>query len=427
MRTKSKIKGLLTIGEISVVNGSTVQSDIDDMMGNLAISTPVLRITRDILSKEIMVIDEETGKIDKEKTERMKSIVGFEDYVKSLSFIIFGEFIVHELVYGVPLDGDLQISELIRLPNNYVNFDIETYKSTNGWYYSDSDGNDLPIKDGEFIKSVFGYSIDYPMGYGLFRNGVSEAYDDLVNLEAQIRALSLKYGSTIPIFGYNPIEAETPEGLASLQARVDGIREMSSDSNSVIGIPLTGRDTSLKDGFQTISLADLNIEMHNTLKTNLENKLETFLMGARFSSTDTGSHAKEQVQAEQKDKMMYQITRTITTELDKLLKYDAELFGYDATGFHFEMHEFLTEREKIAVKQTELILESQISSNINTKAAAYIQLVETIGKLKFEGIDDNTIVDLFDLDPAFVTPIQPKDISTTETVVKEEGEEQNVL
>lgn len=424
MRNKSKIKGLLTIGEISVVNGSTVQSDIDDMMGNLAISTPVLRITRDILSKEIMVIDEETGKKDKEITERMLSITGFEDYVKSLSFIIFGEFIVHELVYGVPENGDLQISELIRLPNKYVNFDIDSYKSTEGWYYSDTDGNDFPIKEGDFIKSVFGYSIDYPMGYGLFRNGVSEAYDDLVNLEAQIRALSLKYGSTIPIFGYNPIEAETPEGLANLQARVDGIREMSSDSNSVIGIPLTGRDTSLKDGFSTISLADLNIEMHNTLKTNLENKLETFLMGARFSSTDTGSHAKEQVQADQKDKMMYQITRTIIFELNKLLKYDAELFGYDVNNYHFEMHEFLTEREKNTVKQIELTIESQKSSNLNTKANAYLQLVETIGKLKFEGIDDNTIADTFDLDIAFVTPIKAKDVSTIETTLTTNEEDE---
>lgn len=412
MLKKSKIKGMLTIGEISVVNGSTTQANIDDMMGNLAISTPVLRITRDILSKEIMVIDEETGKKDKEITERILSITGFEDYVKSLSFIIFGEFIVHELVYGVPEDGNLKISELIRLPNSYVNFDIDKHKSTDGWYYTDSDGNEFGIKEGEFIKSVFGYSIDYPMGYGLFRNGVSEAFNDLVNLEAQIRALSLKYGSTIPIFGYNPVEAETPEGLANLQARVDGIKEMSSDSNSVIGIPLTGRGTTLKDGFQTISLADLNIEMHNTLKTNLENKLETFLMGARFSSTDTGSHAKEQVQADQKDKMMYQITRTIIFELNKLLKYDAELFGYDANDYHFEMHEFLTEREKNTVKQIELTIESQESSNLKTKATAYLQLVETIGKLKFEGIDDNTISDTFGLDVSFVKPIKAKDVST---------------
>jgi hypothetical protein len=165
--------------------------------------------------------------------------------------------------------------------------------------------------------------------------------------------------------------------------------------------------------------------MHNTLKTNLETKLETFLMGARFSNADQGSHAREQVQAEQKDKMMYQITRAITVELNILLKYDAELFGYDPNMYHFEMHEFLTERERINKEQRELALEKQKSDNLNDKAASYIQLIQSIAKMKFEGIDDNTIADIFDVDVALVTPIKAKDVEDQKVAKSPQVPEEN--
>lgn len=414
MITKSKIKGLLSIGEITTVDGSTMATQISDMMGNLAVSTPVLRITRDILSKEVTVVEKETGLVDTEITNRMLNVKGFEDFISDLSFNIFGEFMVYEKVYEVPEGGNLQLGQLIRLPNNYVGFDIEKYKSTEGWYYANKDGDEIAIKQDDFLISVYGYTIDYPMGYGLFRNGVTQAWTDLNSLEGQIRALSLKYGAVIPVFGYNPIEAETNEGMQKLQDRVDGIREIAEGTDSVLGIPLTGRGATLKDGFQFISLSDLNVDMHNILIGRLEDKLETFLMGARFSKTDSGSQAKDQVQADQKDKMMFHITKVITKELDKLLIDDAELFGYDPALYTFEMNEFLTEREKVEKRSRELSIDKQESDNKNDAALTLLSQVKTVAKLKFEGIDDNTIADMMGLDIAFVTPIKAKDVDTTE-------------
>lgn len=416
MLQKSKIQGMLTIGAVEKISGSDVQEKIEEMMNNLAISTPILRITRDILAKTISVYDIEKQEIDVEKTNRFLRVVGFEGYVKDLSFNIFGEFSVHEKVYEVPEGGSLQLGSLIRLPNDYVKFDMENFKSTMGWYYEDNDGNEKPIKVEDFAVSVFGYTIDNPMGYGMFRYGVIQAWTDLDSIESQIRSLQVKYGSTIPIFGYDPVEAETEEGLERLQKRVDGIRQMSSGNESVIGIPLSGRGATLKDGFQTISLKDLKIDMHITLKNKLEESLETFLMGARFSKKDSGSNAKEQVQADQKDKMMNQVTKFIVTQMNKLLVEDAELFGYESENFTFTLEEFLTSSQKIEKKSKELTLAKQEMDNANDNCHVILVSLNAIADMKFKGIDDNTIADLLDMDIAIVTQIAPKEMENVNFV-----------
>ena len=399
---------MLTIGSQELHSGEDTGKTISEMMSNLAVSTPVLRLMRDLLGRELKVIERETGLEDKEITERISSAKGFEDYLQALSFVPFGEFCVHEMIYATPEGGSLQLSELIRLPNSYISYDIAEKAAFEGWYYEDDASGKFPIKPEDFTKSVYGRTIDQPMGYGMFRYGVLAAYEDLTALEAQIRALHQKYGAVIPIFSYDPVEAETPEGLERLQARVDGIKEMGAGNNSVIGVPLGGFNKTLKDGFQFISLSDLSIDMHITLINRLEDKLETFLMGARFSKTDSGSQAKDTVQESQKDKMVVHLTHNMTKELQKLLTLDGELFGYDPLLYEYVMIEQLTEREALEKLSREIAVAKQQTDSELDLARAKTALVEAIAILKGQGLEDEQIATMLETEIEIVTPIAPK-------------------
>jgi hypothetical protein len=240
----------------------------------------------------------------------------------------------------------------------------------------------------------------------MFDYGVTQAFDDLVALEGQIRALHTKYGGIIPVFGYDPVEAETEEGQKALEQRVEQINEMLG-GESVMGIPLGGYEQSLKDGFQFISLNDLKIDMHNTLVKRLEDKLETFLMGARFSSTDAGSFAKDNVQAEQKDKMMLHLTKVMVNEMQKLIVLDSQLYGYEHWNFSFKFREILTEEEVINLEMKKA--ESQMF-----RGQSAIQLVQAVGVMKGQGIDEMLISRVLNVPPEFVAPIQATEVSVVE-------------
>ena len=415
----SKIKNVLTIGEITAITAEASTNQISLMMENLSISTPILRLMRDLLGRTIQVVSREDETIiDYEKTERLINVKGFNDYMSDLAFIPFGEFCIHERVYDTPEGGSLQLSELVQLPNIYAKFDIANYKSTNGWFYSDKDGNDIAIKDTAFHTSIYGYSIDFPMGYGMFRYGVLQAFEDLNSLEGQIRALQAKYGSVIPVFSYDPVEAETPEGVEALEARVEAIKGLGD--NSVLGIPLGGYNSTLKDGFQFISLSDLSIDMHNTMIMRLEDKLETFLMGARFSKSDSGSQAKDKVQSNEKDKMMVHITKIMLSEMQKLLIDDGEMFGYDHREFKFQMSEEQSMEATLDLKKKELLNIELENRNISDKALATTELINTIGLMKANGLDDKIIADTLGVDIKLVTPIKAMEQETSQGAIKED-------
>ena len=411
----SLIDGMITLGSIDRHYGAIKASEIRKMVDNFAISSPILSLSRDLLGRKIAVVNKETEEVDFDLTKRFENIVGFNKFTKDIALIAFNEFAVHEIVYEVNEEGSLGIGKLVEVPNKYVIYDRVEGKRKKGkdWFVRDIQGKEWTLDEDKFIISTYDANVDNPMGFGLFRYGVYQAWLDLESLESKIRALQEKYGSTIPIFGYDPSLAETEQGQQQLQSQVDGLKKIGS--STVLGIPLYGgRGATLKEGFQTISLTDLKIDMHNYLINRLEDKLEKFLMGAKFSKGDSGSQAKDKVQQEQKDKMIHHMTGIMLGEMQKLLILDSELHGYDANEYRFSLDEFLTTEMKVEMRKMEAEAAGKEGRAMGERAIGTNLMIQSIGNMKFNNIADELIADMLEVSIEFVKPIVAKEHDVVE-------------
>ena len=399
MLNKSKLTNSLNIGEIRAVHAESRDNKYNKIIKDLNISTPLFKLLRNLLGRELTVVStEDESKENIEIANRLKGIQHFDEYLKKMALLPYSELAIHELVYAKDeITGDLQISELNELPNHYVVYDLEKYKKTNGLYYKDKKSKEFAIKPDEFHIAVFGQNIEYPLGYGLFRYGIEQVFEDLQTLDAQLRALQKKYGSVIPVFGYDPLEAETPEGLKKLEDRVQGITGIGE--GSILAIPLGGFEQNLKDGFQFISLADLRLDMHRLLKKDLQDAIEVYITGTRSSKSDEGSNAKERVGQEEKDNMVTHLTKILEDNLNFLIKKDAELFGYNPEEYRFLFKEKLSENKAI---EREARRADMLSKKVSQKTA----LVNAVATMKAAGLKDKVVAQMLDLDVKIVRQIQ---------------------
>lgn len=421
----SMIGSLMRIAPVQMTDGAWKQNMIDEFLNNIAVSTPLLKMARDVTSNQLGIKDSEDYEkvegVDKEDIlRRVKYIKGLDAFADKVAMLPFTELAVHEIMYDIDEDsGDLAISELIPVPQKYINYDVnrkDEETGANGFYISarykgannqvainpDSQG-DIPLTPNKFILSIYRPDVDHPMGKGLFRYGLKQAFDDLTLVECKLRALQLKYGDVIPVFGYDPVEAETEEGRQNLKARAESLKLV--EGTKAIGIPLGGYNTTLQDGFQFISLADLKLELHIQLTEKYEDQIEKFIMGSKFSRGDTGSQAKDQVQQEEKETILKQLTASLEKETEKVLHTDSVIYGYNSRLVELFYYAPLTEHQQYDLDQREyaskgMRLDNAIKFAENSKA-----IFTSIAQMKELGLDDEKIVELTGVDPDVVASV----------------------
>jgi hypothetical protein len=419
----STIGSLMSIAPVKLASGAIKQAIIEDFITNIAVSTPLLKMSRDVTSNKLGIKDSEDyevveGSNDKEGIlRRIKYIKGLDAFFDKVALLPFTELAVHEIMYGIDEDtGDLTITELIPVPARYIMYDVtkvDEETGANGFYisakYTAGKGGtdtDIPLDPQKFVLSIFRPDIDHPMGKGLFRYGLKQAFDDLVLVEAKMRALQLKYGDIIPVFGYDPLEAESEEGRKNLKARADAIKLV--EGTKAIGIPLGSYATTLQDGFQFISLADLKLDLHMALMEKYEDQIEKFIMGAKFSRGDTGSQAKDNVQQEEKETILKQMTASLVHETEKILHIDSVIYGYNPRLVELFHYTPLTQ-------QQQMDLDAKVYTNQNLRMDGAIKyannskvIMESIVQFLELGLDVEKVVEITGVDVAIVEGLKSK-------------------
>jgi hypothetical protein len=407
-------------------NGSINQFLIEELMQCLTISSNVLSMVRNINGNNIEVqlkkdlIENEDIDVS-EINSRIKKIKGINEYFTRVASIPFKEFCVHEKIYGInEKTGNLELVELVYLPNQYVCYDLEMEE--NGWYIQPLNikGNTegivnekgvIPLTSDKFIIDVYNPDIDFPMGYGLFRYGILKEYYDYLYIKNKINETVAKYGSIIPVFSYNPKDIETEEGRKSIERKADALQV--TEGIKALAIPLGTYTKTLKEGFSTISLTDLNLDMHITMMEKIESKIEIFLTSARFSKTDTGSQAKDSIMQDEKEKMIKELSRTVITAAKRLIKFDSELFGYDDDVLEPVFVENVSEETTVELQKKKLENEKIKLDSTITLSNNYESITKVIADMKFRKIENEKISEILGINEVIVENIEASEYKNT--------------
>lgn len=366
-------------------------TDIESMIRYLDISTPVLSISRGVCSRDIKLVREDGEENDetlKEIRGRFNRINGWADFIRNLSLTPYYGYSCFEKIYN----DDFSLKRVQYIPRQLIRYDRLTME----WYIGGV--NQYEMCESKFLLSRYAADMEYPEGNSLFNYGLYQAWKDIENLEAKVRGLAEKYGSVIPVFGFDPEDTETDEGKIRLQDRAEQIKAL-TDKNA-LAIPLDG-EHSLKDSFHYISLADLKPEMHKILLERLETKIEKFIKGSTFSEGVSGSQAKDKVQQSEKEKIEDDIAVFMAGQLHDLLKADALFFGYESSDYKwtFELEEGEAYKEDLSKKKAETKTE-KIKAFTEAKNLGYKVKKQVIAETL--GVD---IKDLEEIEDSIPTPI----------------------
>jgi len=326
---------------------------VERMLGNILIATPVQALIRSIKRKEWKIKTE-----DKALQERMKNIENFDEMVESILEAMFFGYTVNEVCFN----DDYSIRELREIPREMLRFDYvnRNLKLTLYEEYDLEEPKFVTTYHRRNFKYYLGRSILFPLLVPFLE------YEDLDN---NIRKIQEKYGTTIPVFGYEKSLGDTPEGIASIKKQAEALSGLSA--GKVLAIPLIPGST-LKDGFQYINLSDLDIDIHLKLRDKLEGKVIRHLLGSTLTMEmiSGGSFALGEIHAKEKEKAEMEMTEFVKDELNKLLRIDNKFFGSDPKA-EFIYSEKLNEVEQFKLNAT--------IADLRTKTISVITNLQTIG------------------------------------------------
>lgn len=380
---------------------------IDEMMRNLTVSSPIFRLVRDLCGRSIRIEPTEPTDYDYESLkvvrERFKNVQGWGYFLEQLALTPFYGFCVFEKVFSIdPTDNLLKLKRLDYVPRRYIK-----YNKDKGWYI-DINNSTIPITHDKFVLSVYNPTVEYVKGQSLFQWGMVQAYQDLNSMETQLREIQQKWGNAVPIFGYDPEEATTDEGRKNIAARAKMISEI--NNMSVIGVPLSGMNASVKDSFQFIDMNQLKPDLHAFGLKRLEDKIEEFLMGAKFSEGDRGSYARDAVQETEKNKVADHLAAFMSGVLNKLLDHDAVLYGYNARDYDYVLELEKTQNQKFSLEKLEAEVRAQQGDASIRLAEATARMLPIIGHLKFLGMSDEDITKQLETRIEIVSAVPAKEL-----------------
>jgi len=296
---------------------STIYSNLDSRLSTLK-------------RKKIKIVDVDT---EKEAIDIQKRLSN--DNLNSLISHLFEAVTCGYAIIEIMYNPDYTIKEYKKQPREWFYYDVERQE----WYMNRTAGEKLYIETlypNKFIITTFEADKKNLYGNGILNNLV-ETYERKAKALGSLNNQLDKWGNVLLIFKNAQIAGETKEQTSS---RVKGMIEAvkKSMNNEVLVMPPS--NDKINDLIKIVAPTDLKpVSQQLVLRQCLEEE-ELVILGASFSKfSDTGTYASDKVSADVKEDKVEADMCFVTSQLQKLIEIDADLYGYDANKYRFEMYD----------------------------------------------------------------------------------------
>lgn len=344
---------------------------------DITINTAINSLIRGVTSRELIVKSEKTNDNANENDtkileiqKRINKIKNKTAFLNNLCKAVFFGMSVHEIIYN----EDYTINKFEEIP-----FEIIKYRKENqSWYFIGNAGEiNITENQNKWLHSVYNQSIKNFYGETRFE-AIASTFAKIEKVEQKLQGIIEKYGDTIIVFAYRP-ESDEEE----VRKTAEELKAM--HGKNILAMPMD--EGNLKDNVFFIRLSDLDTEIHERLKEEYEGKIISNLLGGNLTVSNgegKGSYALGEIHQEEKEKIEDEIALFIRDELDKIIRIDAEFFGYEAEKYYISL-----EREEKELEKLEIDKRKQ--ENRNLKMDEFV-------KLKQAGyeIEESEIKEIFD-------------------------------
>ncbi len=344
---------------------------------DITINTAINSLIRGVTSRELIVKSEKTNDNANENDtkileiqKRINKIKNKTAFLNNLCKAVFFGMSVHEIIYN----EDYTINKFEEIP-----FEIIKYRKENqSWYFIGNAGEiNITENQNKWLHSVYNQSIKNFYGETRFE-AIASTFAKIEKVEQKLQGIIEKYGDTIIVFAYRP-ESDEEE----VRKTAEELKAM--HGKNILAMPMD--EGNLKDNVFFIRLSDLDTEIHERLKEEYERKIISNLLGGNLTVSNgegKGSYALGEIHQEEKEKIEDEIALFIRDELDKIIRIDAEFFGYEAEKYYISL-----EREEKELEKLEIDKRKQ--ENRNLKMDEFV-------KLKQAGyeIEESEIKEIFD-------------------------------
>ena len=313
-------KKKLQIDFIDTLLGGITETDrqidyklVDEMLKCIMVASPVKAIIRAVKQRKWEL------ETDNEKMkERIEGIKNLGQVVEEIIKCMYYGYGIQEVIYN----EDWTIRELSVIPRQYIRFDEfkKEFRLQGVLNYEDSLN---PLK---FITTTYNATPANRLGESELIPLV-QTYCDYMDIDRKIRLLQQKYGAVIPVFGYDESLGHTTEGREVVKEQARAVKSIME--GSVLAIPLGQNITDIKQGFQHISLSDINMGDHIKLRGLLETRSLQYILGSSLTMETgaSGSYALGEIHEKEKEKVEQQVALFVMNELKKIVEIDNILYG----------------------------------------------------------------------------------------------------
>lgn len=308
---------------------------IKKLLKDIDITSALQKLERAVSGRKLLPISKkvESLELEKEIQERFSGIK-FNRIVNHLITARYFGYSCFEIIYN----SDFSIEALIPIPFEYISYSDKKWKLKIG-------SEEMELNRDKFLLSIHKWNPAMPTGKSIFES-CQQSFLNKELYENQLRGLSKKYGSVIPVY---------PVDINSTKAERDEIAKSIEKPEGMISIAVPVRSPSrefdLSKAIQFIKLSDLDPKIYTELENREKEKLVQNILGSTLTMDNgggTGSYSLGEVHKEGFDEVVEEICKFVTDSLFQLLEIDSKYHGYNPKDFEFTLEKIFTEEEKIA-------------------------------------------------------------------------------
>lgn len=317
-------------------DSSDLTSDfIKKLLKDIDITSALQKLERAVSGRKLLPISKKVEflELEKEIQERFSGIK-FNRIVNHLITARYFGYSCFEIIYN----SDFSIETLIPIPFEYISYSNKKWKLKVG-------SEEMELNRDKFLLSIHKWNPAMPTGKSIFES-CQQSFLNKELYENQLRGLSKKYGSVIPVY---------PVDINSTKAERDEIAKSIEKPEGMISIAVPVRSPSrefdLSKAIQFIKLSDLDPKIYTELENREKEKLVQNILGSTLTIDNgggTGSYSLGEIHKEGFDEVVEEICKFVTDSLFQLLEIDSKYHGYNPKDFEFTLEKIFTEEEKIA-------------------------------------------------------------------------------
>ena len=384
------VKEIISLGSVSY-SGDIDDETLQKMLYDVDVAQAIQLMTQSVTSKE--------WKIETDMPEYLETAESIQErfnnfnMVKLLENVLRAEIYkksIFEIIYGKDDTGGTVIDDLVLLPNKYIK-----YNKDNGWMIKTRDSEIVIAKEpNRFLVCVNEERLDNLQGSSDLLPLVP-VFKAKEHLESKLNAIIEKYGDIITVFAYEPaVETDPPEVIKARQKDVEAQAKdlKNAKGKDVLAVPSAG-EKSLDDFIKFIKLDDLKPEIYQELLSEKSKAVQRYLLGSTLVvgvDGNSGNRALGEVHKEQQNYKIESKVKKIRDWIQKLIKLDSVLYGYDPSKFYFKFVEEIDEKEILE-------LEDKKAKTMTEKVNSIVKIMESGYAFTKDKIAEMLGVDVIDL------------------------------